>query len=687
MRKDIIYILLLLLITDLSIILDIPILRQSLPFIFFTLIPGLLILKSLKLEMDLSRFSVLSVALSVSFLYLTGLLVNTLFPVRPLSYPFLVISNLLIVLLTLILREEKLFDFQITFKRAESKIYLAGLILPLIVIIGSYLLNKCNNNFLIIISLIYLLIYVVMIFRVKDVNLSYAFIIWILSISLVFMVSLRTDYLISGDTPVEYNLFKASASEFKWSLTPPPYSLRPSYNTCLSITILPSLYYYMTGLNGFYIFKIFLISIVSLVPVAIYELNTLFLSRQDSFLNTLLFISYYQFIYSISNMRTFIATLYFVLIILLIFDESLPRIKRSLLSLIFVVSLVFSHYSTTYAAFIFLAVAFIIISALNVYQKNQTRMTRFTLTFILFLFVLLFLWYALINSHTSIFDQFVSFLKNTLTSLNDAFKDDMYSASGQRILGVGLKWPAEYINLLVYYIVMFTIFIGFLSELINRVKRMGSKFNDDYLILMTVSMAILASVILMPYVSKGYGPERLLIFCLVTLSTCFVLGVDKINTIINKIFNNNNIDLNIISVVIIILFLFTNIGVIYQIFGDHHSLIFNNDGYQYETTTLHKEELYGALWLNATKNNLKFVWGDRYTSERLVCFGLHLYPEGGDQPSNNTYIFLRKGIICTGKFYTGDFDFKNLDRDYDLSTYNELYDNGGTRILAGSKLG
>jgi len=684
MKRDFIYIILSLLIVNISIILNIPLLRQGLPFIFFTFIPGFLLLKILKIKTQLSQLIVFSVALSVSFLYLIGLFVNMVFPAKPLGYSFLISSNLIVLFLTFILRNEELFNFQATFDMSEIKFYIMGIILPFLVILGSYLLNKFNSNLLILFSIAYLIAYIVIVLRFKIEGLSYPFIIWILSLSLLFMVSLRTDYLISGDTVVEYNLFKVSAASFKWILGPIPYALRESYNACISITLLPTLYYFMSNLNTFYIFKLFLIFIISFIPLSIYRLNSLFLSEEKSFMNTLLFISYYQFIYAISNLRTLIATLYFVLIVLLIFDEAIPKMKKSILLLIFAVSLVFSHYSTTYVTFIFILTSFIILNILKRYQKNQAYSPKgFTITFTIFIFVMLFLWYALINFYSSSFDNFVGFLKNTLISFMDAFRFDMYHEEGQRIFGIGLKWPAEYINMAVYYITMFTILIGFLGELLKRLKGI-SMFEDEFFVFMTLAMAILASTIVLPYISKGYGSARVLLFCLVVLSPCFILGADKISNILSSITRYRiSFDVKYVSLLIIFSFLFTNIGVVYQVFGDHHSMIFNNDGFQYETAALHKEELYGALWLNETKGTLKLVSGDRYTHERLTGFGLHLETEvSSNNFSNDTYIFLRKGVLSTGKFYIRDFDYENLDQVFKyMDKTNKIYDNGGTVIL------
>lgn len=65
--------------TDLVILLNVPFLRQILGFFFLTLLPGLLILKILKLsKLGSTEKFVLSVGLSVAFLMLFGLLLNNL---------------------------------------------------------------------------------------------------------------------------------------------------------------------------------------------------------------------------------------------------------------------------------------------------------------------------------------------------------------------------------------------------------------------------------------------------------------------------------------------------------------------------------------------------------------------------------------------------------------------------------
>ena len=76
--KDwVIFIIILLLLTDVLILLDIPVLRQIFGLFFLTILPGLLILQIFKLDkLELVEKLVLSVGLSISFLMLFGVLVN-----------------------------------------------------------------------------------------------------------------------------------------------------------------------------------------------------------------------------------------------------------------------------------------------------------------------------------------------------------------------------------------------------------------------------------------------------------------------------------------------------------------------------------------------------------------------------------------------------------------------------------
>jgi len=85
------YVLLINLIMLSILILDIPFGRQFIGFIYFSFLPGFLILKILSFDFDnLSDTILLSVGLSIGFLMLIGLLINELYPIfgiyEPLSF-------------------------------------------------------------------------------------------------------------------------------------------------------------------------------------------------------------------------------------------------------------------------------------------------------------------------------------------------------------------------------------------------------------------------------------------------------------------------------------------------------------------------------------------------------------------------------------------------------------------------
>ena len=67
--------------TDISILLDLPLLRQTLGFLCFTIVPGLLVIHILSLEKaGFLKKTVLSIGLSIPILIFSGLLMSVLLP-------------------------------------------------------------------------------------------------------------------------------------------------------------------------------------------------------------------------------------------------------------------------------------------------------------------------------------------------------------------------------------------------------------------------------------------------------------------------------------------------------------------------------------------------------------------------------------------------------------------------------
>ena len=170
---------LMLLITDLVIILNLPFLRDIIPFLFFTIIPGFLIVTILRLNKTefLIKFP-LSVGLSVSLLLGLGFFLNILYPIllKPLSLiPVLLSLNILIVILSFYayqrnreLNTSTIFNFK--FKQGDK--LLAPLIFPIlfpfIAVLGTYLMNTTLNNILIFALFFLIPVYIIVVAYLKD---------------------------------------------------------------------------------------------------------------------------------------------------------------------------------------------------------------------------------------------------------------------------------------------------------------------------------------------------------------------------------------------------------------------------------------------------------------------------------------------------------------------------------------
>ena len=93
-------------ITDLIILLDLPFLRDLIPFLYFSIVPGFLILIILNLSRtEFITKTALSVGLSISLLMIMGLFLNSLYPIltKPLSLiPVLLSLNIIMVILTVL---------------------------------------------------------------------------------------------------------------------------------------------------------------------------------------------------------------------------------------------------------------------------------------------------------------------------------------------------------------------------------------------------------------------------------------------------------------------------------------------------------------------------------------------------------------------------------------------------------
>jgi uncharacterized membrane protein len=214
-------ILLLQLILCVIVFFDIPVARQVIGFLYLTVVPGIVIIKLMRLdELDGLETILLSVGFSIAFLMLAGLSINEIFPLfgitEPLSLlPLTIFLNSLIltggVLAFLRNKGAKRWEIK-TFKLHPLVICLIGL--PFLSLIGTIYVKAYDNNLI----LLSMMIIISSLFAIavihKKVSLSklYPLAVFVIALSLLYHSSLVSNYITSfgSDVPRELFIFKTT---------------------------------------------------------------------------------------------------------------------------------------------------------------------------------------------------------------------------------------------------------------------------------------------------------------------------------------------------------------------------------------------------------------------------------------------------------------------------------------------
>ncbi len=172
------------------------------------------------------------------------------------------------------------------------------------------------------------------------------FSIYLISLALLLSMSLR-GWLISGhDILQEFSVFQLTHAHLHWSIG----YFRDAYNACLSITILPTV---ISGLApkipDQYIFRFVFQAVFALMPVAMYGFIRRYVNRRYAFITVLFFISQVPLLRDSAFLtRQEMALFFFTLLLTAMINTAAPRGARFFMALVFGMSMIWSHYSTTY---------------------------------------------------------------------------------------------------------------------------------------------------------------------------------------------------------------------------------------------------------------------------------------------------------------------------------------------------
>jgi uncharacterized membrane protein len=742
-------ILLFMLVTDIFVFIDMPVFRQVTGFLFLTSVPGLLILYILKLNnLGLTEKFVLSVGLSISFSMFAGLLINSVCPLfdynRPLSTNCLLISfNIIILILaivacfrnrnTLVFPDSRLKILRLSTE--EKTFLLLPAFFPLLSILGMRIMNTTDNNAMLMALLFLIPAYTIFVaIKHKQVpDRVYPPMIFLTSISLVLLLGLRSNHIIGADAHTEYYLFQQTFFNGQWQIL-----LNSTLDSCLSISILPTIYQFFLNINSEYLFKILYPLLFSISPLVVYLISRKYIGSFYAFLASLFFMSQSIFLGTAHSPRTNMAILFFALAIGVLFHDGLSELNKKLLFIIFAVSCIVSHYSTTYIFFFVLLLTWIgmeiipkilphrkrlavssgnhgsgggspnlsqngeiLSGATNVSGTTAVSITQsqlkkgITIAIVALFFMVLFFWYSQVTG--AAFNVGVGFITATLRSLQDFFILESRGTGVALAFGAGLgaKGIPYQITFIFSWLTIAFIAIGVLTTLFRyrhavafpggresqHTEFLSQKFDAEFFVVSLVCSAILVAAVALPFVFVGYGMDRVYCQMMTVLSPFFVIGGIMVARFLRAKWAY------LVIVIVLIPYFMCNTGTMYQVFGVPQEITLNSKGQNYDVMYVHEQETYAAKWLKEHVREDARIYADWYGGSRLVSQGgirSTVYPKAfieEGKPLGKGYIYLRYCGAVDGKVMDSNYQWHYLiDYQNEFAKRPLIYSNGGSQV-------
>lgn len=558
----------------LSVILNIPVLRQIIVLVYLLFMPGFLILVLLGLPTNsIEEVIFLSLGLSIASLMLIGLLVNATLPsfgfAKPLSqWPLLVAVIATTLVLSMVAcrgdKWRRLGELLAAGPKIREHVVLLTC-LPALAMLGMWSYNRLGM-----LAVIFLIAVVVLVTvyseRLAPAN-SYPFVIFVLALTLLLFWQLSSTHLIGWDVFLEFYCFRSTRSYGFWDPTaiflPGPYqTVLSDYNAMLSVTILPSLFGDLLNVESETVFKFVFPLIYSIVPLILYFAWRQLTRTGVAFLSAFYFM-FTRYYYDTSVMKQIVGELFLALIVYLFLEKKMADRKKLALLVTFFAALVVSHYSLAYMLISLLLFVLIFGSVL----RSQLRIRRLLVNWgsLLFLLVLTFSWYTVASGAPTL--TLYGFVMNVLESVGtDFFLPYQLTGAG----GSSMLWVVDQA---VSKLLFLFIAIGVIVYL-KRGQDQEIRFDYQFAPMVVTAVAVMVMTVLLPAFALGLTIERFVHIALFFLAPfCIVGGVvffRGIRELASRLRRMRPISkdalLRLVCIVLIVAFLF-KIGFIYEVAG------------------------------------------------------------------------------------------------------------------------
>lgn len=694
-----------LILTILSVLLDITYYRQLFALIFIIILPGLCFIYLFGLDkLGIAERSVLTIGLSIAFLIIFGLILNELCLLfgytHPLSEYFLVIAISLVLLvvfiLALILNNSAFSDISLSIKLSvKEKTFLILLVISLLlIIVGSQVLILYDNNYLLLVAIILISVTIALItLKGTENSTIYPIAITIISFSLLTMYWLRWDHILGHDVHLEYYTYYITCQHEYWSIL-----MGSTLDSCLSISLLPAIFKSLLNVNNDeQLFKGVYALICSFTPLVVFVICKRYIQDKYAFLAGVFYASQGTFISAPGSPRTNLCVLFVGLIVMVLFLDEVTTIQKNVLSIIFLAGIIFSHYTTTYIFFFMVAFTYIGSTIL----KRYVQLSKLSYTFLLLFAVLIFLWFGQLTGAP--FDSGVRFIDRTISTMSMMFVEEAKSPQIALLYGHGMEgkpivswilWVNTWasfilIGISIVYLIIDNIYHIYLKR--PNIYRLNSetlinRFDVEFVLFSIASSILLAASILIPQLSTGYEISRILIIIYLFFAPLFVFGGI---IVAYKLKGNPSI---LLLPIVIITFMGAT-GALHSICGVGASLLIESDSPSTDWQLVQQTEISAAQWLALNRGGSGRIFSTDYHGYRkLISQGkisyklidTNMFTRGGHIDG---YLFLHAYNVLNGRLFSAGKRSEELEiSEYGhvFSSMNKLYTSGGSEIWRSS---
>ena len=698
---------------DIAILLGIPILREIIVFIFLTFIPGFAILRLFKFkEISFLDTFIFSVGLSIAFVMFMGLLVNELYLLLGFSQPLSTVP------LTVAISVFTLIIFFIEYKRDLSEnlkqkisfveelkdvipLSVIFFFLPVLSTLG--VLYLTTSVILISDILIVILCVISVVSRRLIPEKLYPFLILSISITLVCQVLFTSKYILGWDSSLEYYVFRLTQINGHWGLLNANFNLllTSTYNSMLSITLLPTVYSVLMNAKDDIIFKILYPFIFCLVPLTLYRICEKQFGKLNGLFSALFFVFTSAAFYGTEALnlnRQIVGELFLILSVFLLMSKTIPVTKRRLLLIIFGTALVVSHYALAYIYLSIVAVVFIISKVKPKFDDTFNAVT------VLLLFMVTFSWYFLTSAPLMSFAKTIQII---LVDLTSGLAPTAGIASTTMFGIPQVFTSATWINLFLSGLANLFLIIGVLAIIL---KPKGTGISLQYLALTIIAAIILAVSLIAPTIASTLNFTRFYSISLLFLAPCFVFGGKTLLDIAGKAWlkvmrvlkrqssSRNKNTVHLLIVIIIGAYFLSQVGFVNNVTGgaihsygtDFDRMMTSNkiqDKITLYNVYIPEQDVISASWLSNYKVETAEVFCD-YLSEFHVLVSYGLIPNKLLLPITNTtippqgsFIYLGSLNVANGVITTTAVESFNTSQISFLLNQNSIvYSNGNSEI-------